>query len=39
MDVMRVPLAEALAMVERGEIRDAKATIGLLLADRLLGDM
>ncbi len=37
MDVIRVPLEEAVSMVERGEINDAKATIGLLLADRLLG--
>jgi ADP-ribose pyrophosphatase len=37
MDVLRVPLADAVAMVERGEINDAKATIGLLLTARLVG--
>lgn len=36
MDVLVVSLAEAVDMVTRGEIRDAKATIGLLLADRHL---
>lgn len=36
MDVMVVPLDEAVGMVLRGEIRDAKATIGLLLAERHL---
>jgi len=34
MEVFRVPLSEAVAMVESGEIADAKSTIGLLLADR-----
>lgn len=34
MEVLVVALAEAVEMVARGEIRDAKATIGLLLADR-----
>jgi ADP-ribose pyrophosphatase len=34
--VIEVPLADALAMVERGEIGDAKSVIGLLLADRRL---
>ncbi len=37
MEVRRVPLSEAVAMVERGEINDAKATIGLLMAARLVG--
>jgi ADP-ribose pyrophosphatase len=37
MEVRRVPLGEAVAMVERGEINDAKATIGLLMAARLVG--
>lgn len=36
MDVILVSLVEAVEMVIRGEIRDAKATIGLLLADRHL---
>lgn len=36
MEVARVPLADALAMVERGEIVDAKSVIGLLLAERRL---
>ena len=34
MDVRLHPLDEALAMVERGEIRDAKTVVGLLLAAR-----
>lgn len=34
MEVFRVPLTEAVAWVESGEIADAKSTIGLLLADR-----
>ncbi len=36
MDVVRLPLAEAVDMVVRGEIRDAKTVIGLLLVDRRL---
>jgi 8-oxo-dGDP phosphatase len=32
MQVLRVPLDEAVAMVHRGEIRDAKTVIGILLA-------
>jgi ADP-ribose pyrophosphatase len=36
MEVVELPLAEALAMVEQGEITDAKTVIGLLLVDRLL---
>lgn len=36
MEVVRVALAEAVRMVERGEIRDAKTVIGLLLAERRL---
>lgn len=36
MEVLIVPLAEAVRMVTEGEIRDAKATIGLLLAERHL---
>ena len=34
MDVRLLPLNDALAMVERGEIRDAKTAVGLLLASR-----
>lgn len=34
MEVLIMDLAEAVERVARGEIRDAKATIGLLLADR-----
>ena len=34
--VVRMPLAEAVAMVERGEFRDAKSIVGLLLAERHL---
>jgi ADP-ribose pyrophosphatase len=36
MDVVRLPLAEAVDMVVRGEIHDAKTVIGLLLLDRRL---
>jgi ADP-ribose pyrophosphatase len=36
MEVLVVPLGEAIQMIFRGEIRDAKATIGLLLAERHL---
>lgn len=32
MDILRVPLADALAMVRSGEIHDAKTMLGLLLA-------
>jgi ADP-ribose pyrophosphatase len=35
-EVLDVPLAEAVAMVERGEITDAKSALGLLLAERRL---
>jgi ADP-ribose pyrophosphatase len=37
MAVRIVPLAEACAMVRRGEIRDAKTIIGLLLTERQAG--
>jgi 8-oxo-dGTP pyrophosphatase MutT (NUDIX family) len=36
MEVLRLPLAEAVELVERGEINDAKTVIGLLLVDRRL---
>lgn len=36
MEVLHVPLDDALAMVDRGEIVDAKTVVGLLLADRRL---
>lgn len=36
METMHVPLADALAMVDNGEIRDAKTVAGLLLTDRRL---
>ena len=36
MEVSRLPLAEAVDMVVRGEINDAKSVIGLLLVDRRL---
>jgi len=41
MEVLRLPFDEALAMVERGEIHDAKTIIGLLLVARKLerGDL
>lgn len=37
--VVQVPLGDAVAMVERGEITDAKSIIGLLLARGKLGKM
>jgi ADP-ribose pyrophosphatase len=37
MTVERVPLAEALALIERGELRDAKSVTGILLTLRRLG--
>jgi 8-oxo-dGTP pyrophosphatase MutT (NUDIX family) len=33
-EVLHVPLVEAVAMVERGEIADAKSVVGILLTDR-----
>ena len=36
MEVLRLPLAEAVEMVARGEINDAKTVIGLMLVDRRL---
>ncbi|HRE03610.1 MAG TPA: NUDIX hydrolase, partial [Ilumatobacteraceae bacterium] len=36
MEVLHLPLGDALAMIERGEIKDAKSVIGLLLTDRML---
>jgi ADP-ribose pyrophosphatase len=36
MTVLTLPLAEAVAMVERGEIEDAKTVTGLLLLERRL---
>jgi ADP-ribose pyrophosphatase len=38
MEVLRMSLAEAVEMVARGEINDAKTVIGLLLVDRRLRD-
>ncbi len=37
--VVKVPLHEAIAMVQRGDITDAKSMIGLLLAKRKLDTM
>ena len=37
MDVLDVPLSEAVAMVLAGQIHDAKTIIGLLLAERAQG--
>jgi 8-oxo-dGTP pyrophosphatase MutT (NUDIX family) len=34
--VLHIPLADAITMIERGEIADAKTVIGLLLTDRRL---
>lgn len=36
MELLHLPLVEAVAMVERGEITDAKTVVSLLLADRRL---
>jgi len=36
--VERMPLKEAVARVMRGELRDGKTGLGLLMADRVLGD-
>jgi ADP-ribose pyrophosphatase len=36
MELLHVPLAEAIAMVERGEIADAKTVVALLMTDRRL---
>lgn len=36
MELMHVPLDEALAMIDRGEIRDAKTITGLLITQRRL---
>lgn len=38
MEVVEVALEEAVAMIERGEIHDAKTIIGILLAERRLRD-
>ena len=37
LDLVPVPLAEAIAMADRGEIADAKSIVGLLRAARLRG--
>jgi ADP-ribose pyrophosphatase len=36
MDVLHVPLDDALAMIDRGEIADAKSVVALLLTERRL---
>jgi nudix-type nucleoside diphosphatase (YffH/AdpP family) len=36
MEILHVPLVDALAMIDRGEIRDAKTVSALLLTDRRL---
>lgn len=36
MEVLHVPLADALSMVDRGELQDAKTVVALLLAERRL---
>lgn len=36
MEVLQVPLAEAVQMVLRGEIRDSKTVVGLLIVERRL---
>jgi len=35
-EVLHIPLADAVAMIDRGEIRDAKTVTGLLLVERRL---
>ena len=35
LELLHVPLDEAIAMVERGEIGDAKSILGILWLDRL----
>ena len=35
-ELLHVPLVDALAMIERGEISDAKTVTGLLLTERRL---
>jgi 8-oxo-dGTP pyrophosphatase MutT (NUDIX family) len=37
MEVVQIALTDAMAMIERGEITDAKTLVGLLLVDRRLG--
>lgn len=37
MEVLRISLADAIAMIERGEIRDAKTVVGLMMTERRLG--
>jgi ADP-ribose pyrophosphatase len=41
LEVVHVPFGEAIEMIDRGEIRDAKSIIGLLLVERKLrrGDL
>ena len=36
METMHIPLVDALEMIDRGEIRDAKTVSGLLMTDRRL---
>jgi ADP-ribose pyrophosphatase len=36
MELLHLPLAEAVAMVDRGEIADAKTVVALLLTERRL---
>ena len=36
MELLHLPLADAVAMVERGDITDAKSVVALLFADRRL---
>jgi ADP-ribose pyrophosphatase len=39
MTVHLIPLTEAVAMIDRGEIRDGKSIVGLLMAERKVGRM
>ena len=38
METIHIPLKDALSMVERGEVNDAKTVVLLLLADRMMTD-
>ena len=39
MTVMLIPFAQALAMVDKGEITDSKSVVGILLAERRFHDL
>jgi hypothetical protein len=39
MSVLLIPFAQALAMVDKGEITDSKSVVGILLAARRFHDL